>query len=525
MQELLEQLFDYLRGILRYKWIALLVAWIVSLGGWLWVAQIPEQYLATAKLQIDSNSVLRPLLRGLTVRPDVDQRVALMSKTMFVRPNLEKLMRMADLDLQVHGAADKEKLLNELKNNISLGGDRRNVSLYSVAFKHPDRDTAKKIVQSLITVFVENTLGDNRIASAGAQEFIDKEIAEYERRLAAAETRLANFKRKHVGAMPGDTGGYYSSLQTATSQLKEVRLQLKELNNRRLDLENQLEDEEPEDLLGGFDELLAAAPQDERIRSLQIRMDDLLLKYTARHPEVKYIVGMIANLKREKQQYLKEKAEQEQSSVQNQSPVYLQIRSMLSETEARIAELNVRADEYTQRMKALDEKIDNIPKIEAELKQLNRDYSVISSQHSKLLQRRESARLSDSAERDAGDVKFRVIDPPFVPLEPTEPNRLLLNGIVFILSFGAGIGLAFLISLLHPVFSTRVILSQVTGLPVLGTVFLMRTAAEKRKVFLNRLLFLSLVISLFITFTAVSLGQELGFDLMRNLEGLRARIL
>ena len=524
MQELLEQLFDYLRGILRYKWIALLVAWIVSLSGWFWIAQMPEQYLATAKLHIDSNSILRPLLRGLTVRPDVNHRVALMSKTMLVRPNLEKLMRMADLDLQVRGDADTEKLLNTLRDNISLGGDRRNASLYSVAFKHPDRNTAKKIVQSLITVFVENTLGNKRIESAGAQEFLNKEIAEYERRLAEAETRLADFQRKHVGAMPGDTGGYYSSLQTAKSQLKEVRLQLKELNNRRLDLENQLEDEEPEDLLGGFDELLAS-PQDERIRSMQMRMDNLLLKYTERHPEVKYLKGMIANLEKEKQQYLEEKAGQEQSLVQNQSPVYLQIRSMLSETEARIAELNVRADEYSQRMKALEKKIDNIPKIEAEFKQLDRDYSVISSQHSKLLQRRESARLSDSAERDAGDVKFRVIDPPFVPMEPTEPNKLLLNGVVFIISFGAGIGLAFLISLLHPVFSTRVSLSQGTGLPVLGTVFLMRTTVEKRKVFLNRLLFLSLVASLFITFTAVSLGQEFGFDFIRNLEGLRARIL
>lgn len=525
MQEILEQFFDYLRGILRYKWIALLIAWVVSLGGWLWVAQMPEQYLATAKLHIDSNSVLRPLLRGLTVRPDLDQRVALMGKTMLVRPNLEKLMRMADLDLQVHNDADKEKLLGELRNNISLGGDVRNASLYSVAFKHPDRGTAKKIVQSLITVFVENTLGDKRIASAGAQEFLDSEIAEYESRLAEAEARLADFKRKHVGTMPGDTGGFYSRLQAAASQLKEVRLQLREMNNRRIDLENQLDDEEPEDLLSGFDELLAPAPQDERIRSLQMRMDDLTLKYTPRHPEVKNLKGMIAELEREKQRYLEQKAEQDQSLGQNQSPVFLQIRSMLSETEAKIAELKVRDEEYSQRMGVLEERIDNIPKIEAELKQLNRDYSVISNQHSQLLQRRESARLSDSAERRGDNVKFRVIDPPFVPLEPTEPNKLLLNGIIFILSFVTGIGLAFLISLIHPVFSTRITLAQATGLPVLGSVFLKRTPAEKRKVFLNRVVFLSLVFSLFITFTAVSLGQELGVDLIRNLEGLRARIL
>lgn len=64
MQEILGQLFAHVAGVWRNRWIALAVAWLVAILGWAWVAQMPKQYLATARVHVDSNSILRPLLRG-----------------------------------------------------------------------------------------------------------------------------------------------------------------------------------------------------------------------------------------------------------------------------------------------------------------------------------------------------------------------------------------------------------------------------------------------------------------------------
>ncbi len=69
MQELLIPVLEYLRGIWRFRWIGLTVAWVVCLVGWLFVAQMPEKYVATARVNIDTNTVLRPLLRGLAIQP------------------------------------------------------------------------------------------------------------------------------------------------------------------------------------------------------------------------------------------------------------------------------------------------------------------------------------------------------------------------------------------------------------------------------------------------------------------------
>ncbi len=109
----------------------------------------------------------------------------------------------------------------------------------------------------------------------------------------------------------------------------------------------------------------------------------------------------------------------------------------------------------------MEAKVDEIPEVEAQLKQLDRDYGAISSHHAKLLQWRESAYLSEDMEEGASTLKFRVIDPPFVPLKPTEPNKLLLNTGVFFAAILASIGIAILLSLLNPVIVNRRILRQV----------------------------------------------------------------
>jgi len=132
MQEVLAQVFTYVWGVWRHRWLVLAVAWLVAIGGWIWVWQMPEAYVASARVYVDTNSILRPLLRGLAIQPNVGQRISMMSRTLLSRPNLEKLMRMTDLDLQVNTEAQKNNMLSDLSEAISLEGSRVNPSLYSI---------------------------------------------------------------------------------------------------------------------------------------------------------------------------------------------------------------------------------------------------------------------------------------------------------------------------------------------------------------------------------------------------------
>lgn len=509
MQETIAQVFGYVWAVWRYRWLVILVAWVLAIVGWVVVWRVPVAYVATAQVFVDTNTVLRPLLKGLAITPDIEQRVAMMSRTLLSRPNLEKLSRMTDLDLQVVTEADQEKMIAGLADSISLAGTRGNASIYQIEARNRDRDLARRIVQSLITVFIEGSLNEKREDSSGAQSFLDEQIAEYERRLVEAENRLARFKQRNVDVLVGSDGDYYTRLQLARSALEQARLELREAENRRVELQRQLDGESP--MLPSSAGAGMTSPVDSRIQSLRFQLDQLLTRYTDKHPEVRQLRGLITDLEREKAEsldQLNQLARRNAGSLAT-SPVYQGMRAMLTESEARVAELQVRVGEYERRVEELESKVNSIPEVEAQLKQLDRDYNVIATQYQEIVQRRESARLSQDVEENANDVTFRVIDPPYVPLQPSEPNKFLLNAAVLVASLGAGLGLALLLSLLNPIVTDARTLATLAGVPLLGIVTLKQSAQEARRDTLGLLGFAVCTLCLLFAFAGITLAPKL----------------
>lgn len=473
MQDLLDIVSSFFSALFRFKWLVVLIACVISLLGWGYVYQLNDQYQAKARVFVDSNRVLQPLLKGIAIQPDVNQRVQLMSRMLLSRPNLERLSRMSDLDASAVTDYDRELMLDRLGREVRLTGVRGNASLYNVSYTHFDPELAKRMVQSLIAVFIETTIGDERRDSESAQVFLDQQIRLYEKRLAQAEKRLSDFKRENTGKMPGEAGGYYQRLETARSQENAARLQLRETINRRDDLRRQLS-REPATLSEGG--VAGVSPLDLEISQQKSELSKLLMRYTDRHPQITQLRQSITVL--ESRKLLGAGDDSFDSGLRVSNPVYEEIRRLLSESTARVAELEVRVEDYERQSRELNETIDSIPRVEAELAQLDRDYTIIKGQFETVLERRESARLSEQVEQNADDVEFRVIDPPFVPSRPTGPDKLLLSAAVFVVGLGAGSGLALALSLLFPVFYDASTIARLTGRSVLGSVSKQQTSSD-----------------------------------------------
>ena len=245
MQEILAQIFSVVWGVWRHRWMALGVAWAVAIGGWLWVWQLPEAYVATARVFVDTNTLLKPLLKGLTIQPNTHDRIVLLSRTLLSRPNLEKLMRMTDLDLEVTSPQEQGLLISQLEDAITLtGGDREAKSLYSIEVQDPDRDTAKRIAQALVTVFIESSLSGKREDATGSLDYLDEKIREYEANLIATEGRVARFKQQHFDIV-GTKGGFYATLNREQQSLKQAKRLLEEEQNRAIELGRQIAGEDP----------------------------------------------------------------------------------------------------------------------------------------------------------------------------------------------------------------------------------------------------------------------------------------
>ena len=199
MQDILSQILSHIRSTWRYRWYMVLVSVPLCIGGWAYVQLMPDQYEASARVYLDTQSILRPLMRGLAVDSDVGSQIGMITKTLLSRPNLEKVARMTDLDLKAKTPDQMDNLLDMLNGKIKLEEVPRARNLYKIRYEDSSPQLAKKVVQSLLTIFVESTLGQSRKDTDSAQTFLDQQIKEYEARLVAAEDRLKDFKRRNIG--------------------------------------------------------------------------------------------------------------------------------------------------------------------------------------------------------------------------------------------------------------------------------------------------------------------------------------
>ena len=503
MYELLNQVLGYLRGIWRYRWVLMGTSWLVAVLGWTYVLKMPDEYRASATIHVDTDTVLRPLLRGLAVSTDPAQRVAMMTRTLVTRPNLEKLARMTDLDLTAKTPADMENLINSLKKRLEVEAARR-YNLYTISFTDPDRDLAKRVVQSLLTIFVESNLGRSREDTDAAQRFLEDQLKQYAAKLDEAEKRLADFKRRHVGMLPGEGADYYDRLQKALSELEAARLQLKELEQRREAQLAQLEDiesEAAEESLLPPDGVGLTSTYDSRIENLQSQLDELLLRFTERHPDVLELRRLIADLEKKREEELATMRRSESGDELSVGrDLAQQYRLMLSETEAQIAAMKARVQAYEEGVKKLQDAVDTLPKVEAELKRLSRDYEVHKANYEQLLQRREQVNISEQADISSDDVKFRIVEPPQVPLEPDGPNRILFMTMVLGVALGAGVAVAFMLSQINPTFDDAKSLKEFTGRPVFGSVSMVFTDEVRRKRYLALFSFVVAGVSLVLVY-------------------------
>lgn len=485
MNSFVPQLAEALRKMWQGRWAGVAVAWVVAIAGTLAVFLTPDRYQATARVYVDTQSVLRPLLHGLTVQPNVEQEVNALTGSLISNPNLEKLVRMTDLDLQVKTPEERQKLIETLRRTVYIKSVGPN--LYTIGFASPRPAEATRVVQSLLSIFVESGLSPRAKDTGQALRFIEEQIKHYEQRLSDAENRLKEFKVRNLDLNMTEGRDFFGSMATLKQSLQEARLLLQEAERSRDALKQQITDEEerPPQLFADVAEHAApvATPElDTRLAALNKNLDDLLTRYTEKHPDVLNTRRIIQEVEAQRTQERKRLAEEQEkrrrpSASPNSpaNPVYPQLKLAMAESEAQVARLRARVQEQEQRLAQLRAAARSIPEREAQLTQLNRDYTIQKQNYDALVARRESALISGEAQAATGVADFRIVDPPQVAPNPIAPNRKMLIALVLLASLLGGLGASYGYSLIHPTFHDTRALKSFAGRPTLGTVSLIRT--------------------------------------------------
>ncbi len=174
MNDFIKQLIPSLHLMWRRRWNILLVAWLLCVAGWIFVAVLPNKYESTVRIYVDTDSMLRPLLSGIAVETNPDRELEVMQRTLLSQPNLEEVIRVTDLGLEVNTAVEREELIRKLWLKIDVLSEKKN--LFEIKYSHPSAETARQVVQSLLTIFVEANLGESRREMDDARRFIDEQI-------------------------------------------------------------------------------------------------------------------------------------------------------------------------------------------------------------------------------------------------------------------------------------------------------------------------------------------------------------
>jgi polysaccharide chain length determinant protein (PEP-CTERM system associated) len=479
-----------LHAVWRHKWLGVATAWLVCTAGWIGVALVPTKYESSARVYLNADPLLTPLLKGLAADTDPTRQLDFMQRTLLSRPNLEQLVRLTDLDIGVTNAEQKEALYKRLASDVSVAPVTLN--LLTISYRDQDPNMAKNVVQSLLTIFAEKTAGSSRADMDNAQRFLDSEINSYRDQLRAAEKRRAELAQQYPdivsnrspdAATNGDES--ISRLDQTRATVTRLKLDLADAVTKRDAMQKELAavpamlsvEKSPQVIVTGG----RLSPIDERLQEVRRNLDAMLLKYTEDHPDVKAARKQIAQIEAEGAKAsggAGKSGGPTKGEVANS--VYDQIKLRLVDAEAAVAAVQRRLDDARSDQERIEKVAASAPGVLVQAQDLDRDYSILKRNYQELVARREATQIANAADTKTEKIQFRIVDPPQVPILPSAPNRPMLVSMVLLFGIGGGVAVPLALTQIDRSFATIGQLRNL-GLPILGSVSRLSLGAARRR--------------------------------------------
>jgi polysaccharide chain length determinant protein (PEP-CTERM system associated) len=491
MDDLLRQVSGILVAMWQRRWMGLAAAFATSVLAMAAVTLVVrDRYEAAAKVFVDTQTVLKPLMSGLAFQPDVDQQVRMLARTLISRPNVEQLMKSPRAGLADLSDADRDRTIDRLTKEIKVApsGD---ANLFSITYRDINPQRAQVIVAELVSLFVSSGVTDKQRDSEQARRFLDEQIKSYETKLTESENRLKEFKLRNFGLTGTSNQDYFARMSSATEEVNRIRIELQASERSRDALRRELATEDPtippEAMMPGMGAAMTEA--ESRLDAQRRQLDDLLRRYTDQHPDVVAARRTIAQLEQQR------RAEQDARKATGRgpaptSPVFQRIRVALAEAEAKVASLRGQLGAQQAQLDQARAMAGKMPQVEAELAQLNRDYDVVRKNYEQLVARRESASLGEKIDLTTKVADFRVVEPPRVSPTPAKPSRMLVALLGFVAAIAAGVGVAFALTQVFPTVQDSRQLREISGRPVLGSASLVLSPEMSSEVSRDRRNFL-----------------------------------
>ena len=421
---------------------------------------LPKVYVSTALILIEKQQVIKNMVGGEGVlREDMKSKIMTYNERIISTNNLLSVIKKLDLDVNLKTPRAMENMINKIRSNIDV--TVKGINLFEITYEDEDPKLAMLITRTLTDNFIESTLNESRTQSHSVFDFIKGMAEQYKKNLEDSENTLENFKKQHIGELPGEVNSNLTKLSQYDSMYTETKLALDVAFLKKKKIEEQIEKEKP-----------FINPQGdtrERLKSLEAKLAQLMSMYTENYPEVKMLKKIIENTKKQISGEIPD-GTPDNPEMALPNPVYQKLKESLSDVEIEITSLNGKLQSYQNKLNEYSDKAKSVPEQEQELTKISRDYKVNEEIYQMLLRRLEEARITKELQADEEGEKYRIVDPPLTPINPIKPNRARIMLIGLLLGVGAGIGMVVLLEYFDHSIRELNDAKSFFQIPILGTI-------------------------------------------------------
>ncbi len=461
---------DYLAVLRRPRTALLIPLLFAPLGGFLASYAFPARYTSQSLVLIEDQTVPAGYVKPV-ITEDITQRIATMQQEVLSRKSLQPMVQRLGL---VKKGKTMEDVIGDIRSNLDIepvqpagspgstsspaptssstkkkpvpnSTNSNDIPGFTISFTATRARDAQLICGELTSLLLAENITAREQVAQSTTDFLSRQVEEGKRSLDEQDGKLAQFKREHMGQLPGDAEDNLKLLGSLNSQLDANTQTLNRAQQDKTYSESLL----AQALTAWRASQASENPQtlEQELTRLQSQLVVLQSRYTDDYPDVAKTKRDIADLKRK----LKE--------INSAAPAPAgDIAKSSLEEPAEIRQMRVQIHQYedvitqaTRTQKRLQDQIGQYesrvslsPSVEEEYKALTRDYESAQNSYNDLLAKKAQAEVQTDMERNQQGEQLRLLNAAGLPDTPTFPVwwMLTLGGL------GAGLGVGLVIAVL-----------------------------------------------------------------------------
>ena len=516
---------DILNAIKRRRKSALIAFFIVLVASLSYALFSAPTYRSSATILIEQQEIPQDLVRS-TVTSFADQRIQMTIQRVMTFAKLSQLIKKYDLYPEEREKEPLELVVEMMREDINhrmisaevvdprSGRPMEATIAFNIAYNSESAKTAQTVANELTSLFLKENIKNRTEMAEEAESFLSAEVVRLRNKSQDLEQKLSDFKEKNLRKLPELTTLNLNLMDRAEREYSELSRQIKALEERKVYLESQLNQQSPHantvgdgsqsvltpearakllqnryiSLLAKYsekhpdvvktkrqlDNLLQEVeiPNDSRFISQQTeiyraQMSKLLTKYDSEHPDVKSLASVIKTFEQQLVD-LEISAEYENDDADN--PAYVQLAASLEAAKVELLHLKASQTKVKKKLDELEISLLESPNVEREYRSLARDYENTARKYQEVKAKQLEASLAMSLEQERKGERFTLIEPPLLPVKPVKPNRILIAVAGVVMSFVMAGGLILLLEKVDQTIRSGRALQQFTGAPPLAVI-------------------------------------------------------